>query len=76
MESKEEIDEPQWEPAGPLSVEQEKDLTAFLSKVMTACKSDSSVPEFVGLQVQEWLKEMEEKKDETGDEVQGDQGGS
>jgi len=39
---------------------------------MTACKNDSSVPEFVGLQVQEWLKEIEEKKDETGDEVKGD----
>jgi len=52
MESKEEGDS-QWglEPAGPLSEEQEKDLSAFLSKVMTACKSDSSVPEFVGLQV-------------------------
>jgi hypothetical protein len=75
MESKGDIEEPQWglEPAGPLSADQEKDLAEFLGKVMTACKSDSSVPEFVGLQVQEWLKEMEEKKDETtGEEIQGD----
>lgn len=30
---------------------------------MTACKTDNTVPEFVGLQVKEWLQEIEEKNE-------------
>lgn len=33
-------------------------------KVQGACKTDSSVPDFVGSQVNEWLKELIVKKDE------------
>ena len=78
MEKKEEAQEAQFgfEPAGPLSPEQEQDLSAFLSKVMAACKTDSSVPEFVGLQVEEWLKEIEEKKEPDDAANGGDQGGT
>lgn len=35
----------------------------FLAKVSNACKDDSSVPDFVGSQVAEWLKELEDKKE-------------
>ena len=31
-------------------------------KVQKACNTDSSVPDFVGSQVSEWLKELDEKK--------------
>ena len=43
---------------------------------MAACKTDSSVPEFVGLQVEEWLKEIEEKKEPDDAVNGGDQGGT
>lgn len=44
-----------------LSTEQEQNLFTFLQKVQKACKEDSSVPDFVGSQVQDWLKELQEK---------------
>jgi hypothetical protein len=36
----------------------------FLMKVSSACKDDNSVPDFVGSQVTEWLKELEVKKEQ------------
>lgn len=33
-------------------------------KASKACKDDSSVPDFVGLQVNEWLQELKSKKEE------------
>ena len=33
----------------------------FLKKVKNACANDSSVPDFVGSQVEEWLNEFKEK---------------
>lgn len=44
-----------------LSAQQESDLFAFLQKVQKACKNDSSVPDFVGSQVHDWLTELQEK---------------
>ena len=44
-----------------LSEAQEVDLLQFLAKVQKACGEDSSVPDFVGSQVSEWLKELQEK---------------
>lgn len=44
-----------------MSAEQEHDLLSFLKKVSRACDEDSSVPNFVGPQVNEWLKELVEK---------------
>lgn len=37
------------EPAGPLSADEEKELSTFMNKVMAACKDDSSVPASVAL---------------------------
>ena len=69
-EAEEEVVDTKWglEPAPPLDAEGEKSLAEFLSKVQTACSNDKSVPDFVGLQVGEWLKEMdaEKKAGETG----------
>lgn len=53
---------------GVVSVEEEKELADFLKRVAVACQNDSSVPGAVGMQVQEWLKEMEEEDSP----VQGD----
>eukprot|EP00347_Sterkiella_histriomuscorum_P002673 403367240 len=44
-----------------LTEEQEATLFAFLQKVSKACDEDSSVPDFVGLQVGDWLKELQDK---------------
>lgn len=44
-----------------MSKEQENDLVSFLKKVSRACDQDSSVPDFVAPQVNEWLKELAEK---------------
>jgi hypothetical protein len=44
-----------------LSGEQENDLMAFLKKVQRACENDSSVPDFVAPQVNEWLNELAQK---------------
>ncbi|TNV73126.1 hypothetical protein FGO68_gene12208 [Halteria grandinella] len=44
-----------------MSKEQESNLLTFLQKVSRACDNDNSVPEFVGSQVNEWLKELQEK---------------
>lgn len=44
-----------------MSKEQENDLLSFLKKVSRACNEDSSVPDFVAPQVNEWLKELAEK---------------
>ena len=41
-----------------LSAQQESDLFSFLQKVQKACKNDSSVPDFVGSQVNDWLTEL------------------
>lgn len=46
------------EVVGNISKEQETNLLTFLQKVSRACDNDSTVPEFVGTQVQEWLKEL------------------
>jgi hypothetical protein len=37
-------------------------------KVQRACETDSSVPDFVGAQVDEWLKELKEPPKDTKDE--------
>ena len=47
------------EPAPPLDAAGQASLAAFLSKVGVACKNDKDVPDFVGEQVNEWLKEMQ-----------------
>lgn len=44
-----------------MSKDQENDLLSFLKKVSRACDEDSSVPNFVAPQVNEWLKELIEK---------------
>lgn len=44
-----------------ISKEQEASLFTFLQKVKKACNDDDSVPDFVGSQVTEWLKELQEK---------------
>lgn len=49
------------EVVGNISQEQESNLLTFLQKVSRACDNDSSVPDFVGSQVNEWLKELQEK---------------
>tara|TARA_B110000305_G_C19029251_1_gene442985 strand:- start:291 stop:446 length:156 start_codon:yes stop_codon:yes gene_type:complete len=36
-------------------------LAAFLLKVQKACGDDKSVPKFVGNQVNEWIKEIDDK---------------
>jgi hypothetical protein len=41
-----------------LNKEEQDDLNEFLKKVASACEKDSSVPDVVGLQVAEWLKEL------------------
>ena len=48
-----------------LTQDQEADLAAFLLKVQKACGEDKSVPKFVGAQVDEWIKELDEKKVES-----------
>ena len=44
-----------------LSEEDEINLQAFLMKVQAACGTDKSVPGFVGAQVDEWIKEIDDK---------------
>ena len=48
-------------PAAPLNKEEEADLSEFLKKVSIACDNDKSVPGCVGLQVAEWLKELNDE---------------
>lgn len=61
----------------PTTKEEEATLAEFLKKVSVACNNDKSVPGFVGSQVQEWLKEMEEPADDgNADEIKADLGGS
>ena len=49
-------------PLKELSADEEDTLNAFMNKVMKACDNDKSIPGFVGDQVGEWLKELDEKK--------------
>ena len=46
-----------------LDPEEEARLAVFLGKVQKACADDKSVPQFVGLQVDDWLKEINDKQD-------------
>ena len=50
-----------------LSEEQEATLFAFLQKVQKACGDDSSLPDFIGLQVNDWIKELEVKQQPPSD---------
>lgn len=52
---------------GVVSPDEEKELANFLKRIAVACKNDSSVPDVVGVQVQEWLKEMEDEAQVKGD---------
>ena len=46
-----------------MTAEEEENLAAFLKKVQKACADDKNgVPDFVGLQVDQWMKELEDKK--------------
>ncbi len=49
-------------------------MFTFLQKVQKACEWDTSVPDFVGSQVNEWLKELQEKGSisEEGGEKEGE----
>lgn len=47
-----------------LTSEQESTLFAFLQKIQRACEGDSSLPDFIAPQVNEWLKELEVKTPE------------
>jgi hypothetical protein len=58
----EEEDEFTFEVVKDLSKDQEANLFTFLQKVKKACNDDDSVPDFVGSQVTEWLKELQEKE--------------
>lgn len=44
--------------AKDISPEEEEGLMKFLMKVQNACKQDSSVPDFVGSQVDTWMQEL------------------
>jgi hypothetical protein len=61
QEEEEEEEEFTIELVKDMSAEQENDLLSFLKKVQNSCKNDSSVPDFVAPQVNEWLKELIEK---------------
>ena len=50
--------------AKDLSKEEEDNLLQFLLKVSKACKTDSSVPDFVGPQIEDWLKELNQKQEQ------------
>jgi len=60
-QNEEEDDDFSIEVVKDLSPEQEQNLFTFLQKVQRACNDDSSVPDFVGSQVEDWLKELQEK---------------
>ena len=47
--------------------EEEENLAAFLLKVQKACADDKSVPDFVGLQVNEWMQELNDKRATEGE---------
>ena len=46
------------EQAKDLTPAEEENLLNFLNKLQKACKEDSSVPDVVGMQVNDWLKEL------------------
>ena len=48
--------------APELSADEEASLAVFLQKVQKACADDKSVPTFVGTQVDDWLKEINDKQ--------------
>ena len=50
------------EQAKELTAEEEENLAAFLQKVQKACADDKSVPDFVGLQVNQWMQELNDKR--------------
>jgi hypothetical protein len=41
-----------------LSAAEEANLLIFLQRIQNACKEDATVPDMVGLQVNDWLKEL------------------
>ena len=45
-----------------LSKDEEANLAQFLQKIQKACADDKSVPMFVGSQVDDWLKEINDKQ--------------
>ena len=60
-EQKDEIEDDPFNPP-ELSAEEEAKLAVFLQKVQKACADDKSVPMFVGNQVDDWLKEINDKQ--------------
>ena len=44
----------------PLDADESEKLAAFLTKVQTACKNDSSLPGFIGEQVNTWMQELDQ----------------
>lgn len=64
-----------FEPAGDLDPEQEAALSAFLGRVMKSCDNDQSLPSFIGEQCGDWLKELQEPKQEDDNEA-GESGGT
>ena len=45
-----------------MTPEEEANLAEFLMKVQKACENDKSVPAFVGLQVDQWMQELNDKR--------------